>query len=181
MSIEQSPYLVGNTETPSDAPLHEACPRTARPHQRPAEGNSEKSPPCRDYKRLRPPSHTISLPSVLHHLIGRFGRHRGFSTKHPRRHSMEKYILRRKHLLKTLPMIHVPEKLDMGPSGTKPSSARQDTKPNSQPLAEHCANRPSQTRQRLEPSAPSPSSGQGLTFPIFESTKGRFVDERFIA
>ena len=27
------------------------------------------------------PSHTISLPSVPHHLIGRFGCHRGFSTK----------------------------------------------------------------------------------------------------
>ena len=55
-------------------------------------------------------SHTISVPSVLHHLIRRFNRHRGFSTKHPRRPSMAEYVLRCKHLLTTPPMILVPEK-----------------------------------------------------------------------
>ena len=77
-----------------------------------------------------PPSHTISLPSALHHISGRFGHHRGFSTKHRRRSSMEKYVLRRKHLLTTPPMIRVPKKLDMGPSRTRPSSARQNINTN---------------------------------------------------
>ena len=53
--------LVGNTETPSDSPLCEAYPHTARPHRRSAEGDSEKILPCWDYKRLR--------PSVPHHLL----------------------------------------------------------------------------------------------------------------
>ena len=52
---------VGNTETPSNAPLHEAYPHTTRPHWRPTEGNSDKSPPFWDYKRIR--------PFVSHHLI----------------------------------------------------------------------------------------------------------------
>ena len=58
-----------------------------------------------------PPSHTISLP-VLHHLIGWFGCNRGFS-----RNTYVGIVL-------TPPtMILVPEKLDMGPSGKRPSSA----------------------------------------------------------
>ena len=54
-------FLVGNMETPSDAPLLEAYPRTAGPHRRPAEGDSKKIPPCQDYKHIQ-----ISVP---HHLI----------------------------------------------------------------------------------------------------------------
>ena len=45
-------FLVGNVETPSDAPRREACPHTAGPHSFPAEGDSKKIPPCRDYKQI---------------------------------------------------------------------------------------------------------------------------------
>ena len=58
--------------TPSDAPLREAYPPTACPHRRPAEGDPEKSPPCRDYRRLRPsvPHHLITLlPSPSHRVV----------------------------------------------------------------------------------------------------------------
>ena len=46
-------------------------------------GFTEKSPPCRDYKRLRPsvPNHLIT--SVLHHLIGWFGHNRAFFHEMP--------------------------------------------------------------------------------------------------
>ena len=42
----------------------------------------------------------------------------------------------------TMPMILVTKKLDMGPYGTRPSLERQDNKPDNQPLAEHCTDRP---------------------------------------
>ena len=58
-----------------------------------------------------PPSHTIPL-SVLHHLIGWFGCNRGFSRN--------TYV---GIVLAALTMILVPDKLDMGPSGKRPSSA----------------------------------------------------------
>ena len=45
-------FLVGNTETPSDAPLRDAYPRTAGLHRRPAEGDSDKIPACQDYKQI---------------------------------------------------------------------------------------------------------------------------------
>ena len=128
-----------------------------------------------------PPSHNISLPSVLHHLIGKFFRHQGFSTKQLRRPSMAKYFLQLKHLLTTPPMILVPEKLEMGPSETRPYLARKDTNPNNQPLAEHRENRLIQNQRRPEPSYPSPSHGQVLTLPIFESAERKFVYERSIA
>ena len=41
-------FLVGNMETPSDAPLREAYPCIAGPHRRPAKGDSEKILPCRE-------------------------------------------------------------------------------------------------------------------------------------
>ena len=119
-----------------------------------------------------PPSYTISS--------GGSAAIRVFSTKHPHRPSTEEYFLQRKHLLTTPPMILVPEKFDMGPSGTRPPSTRKDTKPNSQPLYENYANRISQNQQRPEPSNPSPSRGQVSTSPIFESAEGKFVDERSI-
>ena len=57
--------------TPSDALLCEACPPTARPHLRPAEGDSEKSPPCRYYRRIRTsvPHHLITLRSTPSHRV----------------------------------------------------------------------------------------------------------------
>ena len=58
--------------TPSDAPLREAYPPTARPHRRPAKGDPEKSPPCRYYRRLRPsvPHHLITLrPAPSHRVV----------------------------------------------------------------------------------------------------------------
>ena len=57
--------------TPSDALLREACPPTARPHRRPAEGDYEKIPPCRDYRRLRlsVPHHLITLRSTPYHRV----------------------------------------------------------------------------------------------------------------
>ena len=102
--------LVSNTETPSDAPPREAYPRTARPHRRPAEAESEKIPPCRDYNRLQPyvPHHLSTLrPTPSRQEVQPPS---GFSTKHPRRPSMAEYVLRCKHLLTTPPMILVPEK-----------------------------------------------------------------------
>ena len=54
-------FLVGNVETPSNAPRREACPRTAGPHRFPAEGDSKEILPRQEYKRIR-----LSVP---HHLI----------------------------------------------------------------------------------------------------------------
>ena len=59
--------------TPSDSPLREACPPTARSHRRPAQGDPEKSPPCRDYRRLQPsvPHHLITLRPAPSHWVVR--------------------------------------------------------------------------------------------------------------
>ena len=86
--VRELPKWEVTWRTPNNALLCEAHSPTARPHRRPAEGDSEKIPPCRDYKRLRPsvPHHLIT--SVLHHLIGWFGRNRDFSTRRLRRPSM---------------------------------------------------------------------------------------------
>ena len=63
-------------------------PPTARPHRRPAEGDSEKSPPCRDYKRLRPsvPHHLITRPTPSHWVVRLQS---VFFTKHLRRYSTD--------------------------------------------------------------------------------------------
>ena len=74
-------------------------------------------------------------------------------------------------------MILVPEKLEMGPSGMTPSLARQDNKPTNQPFAENWENILSQNQQQSAPYAPSPSRGQVLTFPIFESSQRGFVSK----
>ena len=42
--------LIGNMEAPSDAPIREAIPCTERLYRPPAECDSKKRPPCRDYK-----------------------------------------------------------------------------------------------------------------------------------
>ena len=43
-----TPFLVGHTETLSDATLCKAYLRAAWPHRCPAKGNSEKRPSCQD-------------------------------------------------------------------------------------------------------------------------------------
>ena len=139
--------LVGNTKTPSNAPLREAYHRTARPHRRPTEGNSEKIPPYREYKRI--------IPYILQHLTNLLPTpsHRdvrlppGFFHKHLRRPSMVRYILLHKHLPTTLPMIPVTKNLEMGPSRTRPYLVRKYTQPDNQPFSENCANRLIQNRQ----------------------------------
>ena len=59
----QLPEWEVTRRTPSDAPPGEACPPTALPHRHPTGGDSEKSPHCQDYRRLRPsvPQHLITL------------------------------------------------------------------------------------------------------------------------
>ena len=59
----QLPEWEVTRRTPSEALLREACPPTAQPHRRPDEGNSEKSPPCWDYRQLQlsVPYHLITL------------------------------------------------------------------------------------------------------------------------
>ena len=79
----QLPEWEVTRRTPNNALLREAYPPTARPHWRPAEGDSEKIPTCWGYKRFQPsvPHHLIT--SVLHHLIGWFGRNRAFFHQTP--------------------------------------------------------------------------------------------------
>ena len=126
--------LVSNSETPSGAPLCEAYPLTSRPHRRPTKGNSKKSPLCRVYKRIRPsvPHNCITLCPTPSHWEVRLPS--GIFHKHLLRPSMVQYVLLCKYLLTTPPMILVPDKLGMRPSGTRPSSTRQDTHPSNQPF-----------------------------------------------
>ena len=88
-----------------------------------------------------PPSQTIYLPYVPLYFIRRFGCHQGFSTKHIFRPSVVRYVIRRKCLLTTFPIILVPNKLYMGPSRMRPSFERQDTQPSNQPFTDNFANR----------------------------------------
>ena len=96
-------YIVGDTETPSNAPLREAYPHTERPHRRPSRATLRRAHMVRNKIGSDPPSHTISLPSVPHHLIWRFGCHQ--------LHSMVRYILLYKNVLTTLPVILITENL----------------------------------------------------------------------
>ena len=82
-------FLLGNTKTPSDDPTPAPQGRTGAPPR----ATPRKSHLAGTTRRSESQYHTISLPSILHHLIGRFCRHRVFSTKHLRRPSMAKYVL----------------------------------------------------------------------------------------
>ena len=68
----QLPEWEVTRRTSSKALLCEACPLTALPHRRPAKGDSEKIPPCREYRRLQPsvPHHLITLrPAPSHRVV----------------------------------------------------------------------------------------------------------------
>ena len=86
-------------------------PPTARPHRRPAEGDSEKSSHCWDRKWLRPSvqHYLITCPTPYHQMVWLQA---GFT-----RNTYVGIVL-------TPPtMILVPDKLDMGPSEKRPSLA----------------------------------------------------------
>ena len=96
-------------ETPSDAPLREAYPCTARPHRRPAEGDSKNSSPFWCYKQLQPsfPRHIFTLRPTPSHWEVRLPL--GVFHEHLRRPSMVGYVILHKHLLTIPPTILVPK------------------------------------------------------------------------
>ena len=154
----QLPEWEVTQRTPSDALLREASPPTARPHRRPAKGNSKNSPPCQDYKRLRPslPHHLITRPTPSHRVVWQQS---FFFTKHLRMYSTDA------------------SDDDSGYGQTRHGTVREEAifgvkikfPATNQSATENCTNRLSQTRRRSEPSPPSPSRGQGLTFPILSA------------
>ena len=132
--VFQLPEWEVTRRTPSDALLREAFPPTARTHWRPAEGDSEKSPPCRNYKRLRPsvPQHIITHPTPSHRVVWLQS---GFFTKHLGSYSTDAFDN------------------DPGSGQTQHGTVREEAifgvkiqgPATNQPATEHCANRLSQT------------------------------------
>ena len=144
--------------TPSDALLREACPPTTRPHRRPAEGDSEKSPPCRDYRQLRlsVPHHIITLRSTPSHRVVRL------QSRFPR--DAQVGLVREN----TSYDVNTPSDEfddDMFPTTRHGTVRDKDIFGASR----HQAQRPTiRTRRQSEPSAPSPSREQGSTLSFFE-------------
>ena len=144
--------------TPSDALLREACPPTAQPHRRPAEGNSDKSPPFWDYMRLRlsVPHHLITLRSTPSHQVVRL----------QSRFPWYAYV----GLVQEYTSYDVNTPSDDFDDDLFPKN-RHGTVQDKEIFgaSRHQAQRPTiRTRRRLEPSAPSPSREQRSTFFFFE-------------
>ena len=123
----------GNTEDafrrspPWSLPPHRTAtpaPRRGRLWEEPTLSGLHAAPTLRPTPSHHPPSYTI--PSGGLAAIG-------VSTRRLCRPSTGKYVLWRKHPFWQIRRWYVPEKLDMGPSGTRISLARKDTNPSDQP------------------------------------------------